>query len=296
MYAFPFFSACANVCPISWDSLRLASPLLHSFLPFPLSTYKGQRRGKGVKEVEGCGWNGELEGWNGWRGWVKVMRRWIEDGARVEWRVECGVENVAKNWCQIKGYVMIRLYCIYSDHLRDPHDPLLGILPFPFHFSAAFSLLCPSPPFYISISAQYLLSCSEKDVRGRKCGEEWAGMENRESYMKLEWWAGSRWRVGEWGVMKGRWMEKNNGSPPWGGRGFSTIVYMGIESKITTFHWNLHGFMLLEQEISMFAARCQNAKKNFCNWEHLLEVQCNLFVFSVLSRRYYIRYHGYPHL
>ena len=40
--------------------------------------------------------------------------------------------------------------------------------------------------------------------------------------------------------------------------------------------------MLLEQEFSMFAARCQNAKKNFCNWQHLLEVHC-IFFFSVLS-------------
>ena len=40
--------------------------------------------------------------------------------------------------------------------------------------------------------------------------------------------------------------------------------------------------MLLEQEFSMFAARYQNAKKNFCNWQHLLEVHC-IFFFSVLS-------------
>ena len=115
-----------------------------------------------------------------WAEWGVGRVKWL-GGSRMErgWNEGWSVENVAKNWCQIKGYVMIRPYCIYSDHLCDPHDPLLGILPFPFHFSAAFSLLCPSPPFYIS-TAQYLLSCSEKDVRGRKCGEEWAGMESRE--------------------------------------------------------------------------------------------------------------------
>ena len=37
------------LCPTSWNSLRLALKLLHSFLLFPLSTYKGQRRRKGVK-------------------------------------------------------------------------------------------------------------------------------------------------------------------------------------------------------------------------------------------------------
>ena len=45
-------------------------------------------------------------------------------------------------------------------------DPLLGLLPLPFHFSATFSLPFPSPPFYVSISAsaQYLHSCSEDKV------------------------------------------------------------------------------------------------------------------------------------
>ena len=116
---------------------------------------------------------------------ARVMRGWSEAGARVErwWNEGWSVENMAKNWYQIKGYI----YCIYSHPLR---DPLLGILSFPFLFSAAFSLLSPSPPFYSSISAQYPHTSSEKNVRGRKCGEEWAGMESGESWMKLGWWAG----------------------------------------------------------------------------------------------------------
>ena len=118
----------------------------------------------------------------GWRGWVKVMLGWCEGGGeRVErwwnegWSMEnVTMENVTINWYQIKGYI----YCIYSHPLR---DPLLGILSFPFLFSAAFSLLSPFSPFYISISAQYHHTSSENNVRGRKCGEEWAGMESGES-------------------------------------------------------------------------------------------------------------------
>jgi hypothetical protein len=41
-------------------------------------------------------------------------------------------------------------------------DPLLGILSFPFLFSAAFSLLSPFSPFYISISAQYHHTSSKR--------------------------------------------------------------------------------------------------------------------------------------
>jgi hypothetical protein len=64
------------------------SRLLHSFLPSPLSTYKGERRRKGVKQVESCGWKGR------WKGWIwlerlgeddaRVMRGWSEVGAMVE--------------------------------------------------------------------------------------------------------------------------------------------------------------------------------------------------------------------
>ena len=57
----------------------------------------------------------------------------------------------------------------------------------------------------------------------------------------------------------------NKGTPPWGGCGFSTIVYLVIESKITFLHCNLQYFMLVIYDVLTFAARCQNAKKNFCN-------------------------------
>ena len=84
-----FIAFCMCQClPTSWDSLRLASPLLHSFLPSPFSTYKGERRRKGVKQVESCGWKGR------WKGWIwlerlgeddaRVMRGWSEVGAMVE--------------------------------------------------------------------------------------------------------------------------------------------------------------------------------------------------------------------
>ena len=134
------------------------SRLLHSFLPSPLSTYKGERRRKGVKQVESCGWKGRWRGGYGWRGWVKMMLGWCEGGARLErwWNEGWGVEKVIKNWYQVQGYI----YCIYSHPLR---DPLLGILSFPFHFPAAFSLLSPSPPFYMSISAQYPHSSFRKE-------------------------------------------------------------------------------------------------------------------------------------
>ena len=93
--AFHCFSLCASACPLipvhlcfSSLYLRFASPLFHSFLPSPLSTYKGERRRKGVKQVESCGWKGR------WKGWIRlerlgeddarVMRGWSEVGAMVE--------------------------------------------------------------------------------------------------------------------------------------------------------------------------------------------------------------------
>ena len=58
--------------------------------------------------------------------------------------------------------------------------------------------------------------------------------------------------------------QKNKGTPPWGGCGFSTIVYLVIESKITFLHCNLQYFMLVIYDVLTFAARCQNAIF-FCN-------------------------------
>ena len=49
-------------------------------------------------------------------------------------------------------------------------DPLLVLLPLPFHFSADLFSSIPSPPFYMSISAstQHLHSCSADKVLGDK--------------------------------------------------------------------------------------------------------------------------------
>ena len=78
--------------------------------------------------------------------------------------------------------------------------------------------------------------------------------------------------------------QKNKGTPPWGGCGFSTIVYLVIESKITFLHCNLQYFVLVIYDVLTFAARCQNAKKKTCAIpQHLLEVQCILFFLSALS-------------
>lgn len=156
-----FIAFCMCQCfPTCWDSLRLASPLLHSFLPSPLSTYKGERRRKGVKQVESCGWKGRWKGWI-WLGRLgegdaRVMRGWSEVGAMVEWRVGCG-EGDQKLLPNIRIHLQ---YCIYSHPSR---YVLLGILSFPFHFAAIFSLLSPSPPFYMSISAQYPHSSFRKE-------------------------------------------------------------------------------------------------------------------------------------
>ena len=85
--------------------------------------------------------------------------RGSEGGARVEWMVEWRVKKVAENWYKNDAYL-----------LRSLLDPLLGLLPLPFHFSATFSLLSPSRPFHISISAsaQHLHSCSEDKVPADK--------------------------------------------------------------------------------------------------------------------------------
>ena len=139
--------------PMSSHLLGFSTPCLAAspqLLALPLSTYKGERRRKGGSRWKVVGGRVGGRGGYGWRGWVKMMLGWCEGGARLErwWNEGWGVEKVIKNWYQVQGYI----YCIYSHPLR---DPLLGILSFPFHFPTAFSLLSPSPPFYMSISAQY---------------------------------------------------------------------------------------------------------------------------------------------
>ena len=77
--------------PMSSHLLGFSTPFLAAspqLLALPLSTYKGERRRKGVKQVESCGWKGR------WKGWIwlerlgeddaRVMRGWSEVGAMVE--------------------------------------------------------------------------------------------------------------------------------------------------------------------------------------------------------------------
>ena len=74
-----FIAFCMCQCfPTCWDSLRLASPLLHSFLPSPKDTERGWSRWKVVGGRVGG------RGGYGWEGWVKVMLGWCEGGARLE--------------------------------------------------------------------------------------------------------------------------------------------------------------------------------------------------------------------
>ena len=61
----------------------------------------------------------------------------------------------------------------------------------------------------------------------------------------------------------------NKGTPPWGGRGFSTIVYLVIESKITFLHCNLQYFMVVIYDVLTFAARGQNAKKKLLQFRNI---------------------------
>ena len=71
----------------------------------------------------------------------------------------------------------------------------------------------------------------------------------------------------------------NKGTPPWGGCGFSTIVYLVIESKITFLHCNLQYFMLVIYDVLTFAARCQNAKKKLLQFRNIC-LRFNAFFFS----------------
>ena len=78
-------------------------------------------------------------------------------------------------------------------------------------------------------------------------------------------------------------MNKNKGTPPWGGCGFSTSVYLVIESKITFSHCNLQHFMVAIYDVLPFAARGQNAKKNFCNSATSAWGSMHSFFLSALS-------------
>ena len=73
--------------------------------------------------------------------------------------------------------------------------------------------------------------------------------------------------------------QKNKGTPPWGGCGFSTIVYLVIESKITFLHCNLQYFVLVIYDVLTFAARCQNAKKKLLQFRNIC-LRFNAFFFS----------------
>ena len=158
VYAFHCFSACANVFPPLGILYALPRRFSTASCPPPSPPTKEKDVERGWSRWKVVGGRVGGRGGYGWRGWVKMMLGWCEGGARLErwWNEGWGVEKVIKNWYQVQGYI----YCIYSDPLR---DPLLGILSFPFHFPAAFSLLSPSPPFYMSISAQYPHSSFRKE-------------------------------------------------------------------------------------------------------------------------------------
>ena len=82
-------------------------------------------------------------------------------------RAEGGVKGGVKGEEGCQKLIQKRAYLL---RVRSLLDPLLGLLPLPFHFSATFSLLSPSRPFHISISAsaQHLHSCSEDNVQADK--------------------------------------------------------------------------------------------------------------------------------
>ena len=172
VYAFHCFSACANVFPPL--GILYALPRRFSTAscppPSPPTKEKDEERGWSRWKVVGGRVGGR--GGYGWRGWVKVMLGWCEGGAMVEWRVECGE-------CGQKLIPSKRVHLLYlftSFAWSTAWDSLL-----PFSLLRSFFSSLPSPPFYSSISAQYPHTSSEKNVRGRKCGEEWAGMESGES-------------------------------------------------------------------------------------------------------------------
>ena len=158
VYAFHCFSACANVFPPLGILYALPRRFSTASCPPPSPPTKEKDVERGWSRWKVVGGRVGGRGGYGWRGWVKMMLGWCEGGARLErwWNEGWGVEKVIKNWYQVQGYI----YCIYSHPLR---DPLLGILSFPFHFPAAFSLLSPSPPFYMFISAQYPHSSFRKE-------------------------------------------------------------------------------------------------------------------------------------
>ena len=74
----------------------------------------------------------------------------------------------------------------------------------------------------------------------------------------------------------------NKGTPPWGGCGFSTIVYLLIESKITFLHCNLQYFMVVIYDVLTFGARGQNAKKKLLQFRNIC-LRFNAFFFPQCS-------------
>ena len=80
--------------PTSWDSLRLASPLLHSFLPSPPSTYKGERRGGKGQKNKTRGQENTLRGQKkqGGKGFKKQGQRSEKPGVR-----KTGVQGLKKH-------------------------------------------------------------------------------------------------------------------------------------------------------------------------------------------------------
>ena len=118
--------------------------------------------------------------------------------------------------------------------------------------------------------------------------ELWRGRLRARARELAEWPSSSAYSKGKkWTIIEKtskqtkNWMSLclNKGTPPWGGCGFSTIVYLVIESKITFLHCNLQYFMLVIYDVLTFAARCQNAKKKLLQFRNIC-LRFNAFFFS----------------
>ena len=155
--------------------------------PSPPTKEKDAERGWSRWKVVGGRVGGR--GGYGWKGWVKVMLGWCEGGARLEWGWSHGgmKGGVWRRWSKIDTkykdtsvafiHTLCVIYCL-------GFSPSLFTFPQLFLFSPALHpSTCPSP-----------LNTLIPLVRGRKFGEEWAGMESGES--KWSWGDGRGYNEG----------------------------------------------------------------------------------------------------